>query len=281
MRDFLTLHEAAEKLGVHYMTAYRYVRLGQLTAHKEGGTWRVAQSDLELFQQGNGSESSATVSRKNVPWSERLENRLLDGDSSGAWKVVEAALTAGTSPLDVYVDIVGPALRSIGQRWEEGELTVADEHQASVLVAGIIGRLAPRFSRRGRRKGAVVVAGPAGERHSLGLTMASDALRAGGYTAIDLGSDLPAEDFEAALRRRLPLSAVCIGVLNHDALDDCRALVKAARRVLPSTVPVILGGGAIDGDAHAIRLGADRTADLRTVVEMVEAGRDTATAISV
>lgn len=281
MRQFLTLHEAAEKLGVHYMTAYRYVRLGQLTAHKEGGTWRVAQSDLELFQQGNGSESSITVSRKNVPWSDRLENRLLDGDSSGAWKVVEASLTAGTSPLGVYVDIVGPALHSIGRRWEEGELTVADEHQASVLVAGILGRLGPRFSRRGRRRGTVVVAGPAGERHSLNLTMASDALRAGGYTAVDLGSDLPAEDFATALARRLPLSAACIGVLNQDALDNCAALVKAARRVLPNQVPVILGGSAIAGDDHAIRLGADRAADLRTVVEAVEAGRDPATVVSV
>ena len=30
----LTLQEAADELGVHYMTAYRYVRLGQLQAHK-------------------------------------------------------------------------------------------------------------------------------------------------------------------------------------------------------------------------------------------------------
>jgi len=30
----LTLHEAAELLGVHYMTAYRYVRLGLLPAVK-------------------------------------------------------------------------------------------------------------------------------------------------------------------------------------------------------------------------------------------------------
>ena len=32
----LTLHEAAELLGVHYMTAYRYVRLGVLPAVKVG-----------------------------------------------------------------------------------------------------------------------------------------------------------------------------------------------------------------------------------------------------
>ncbi len=41
----MTLNEAAEHLGVHYMTAYRYVRLGKLAAaqggqHLEGGCSR-------------------------------------------------------------------------------------------------------------------------------------------------------------------------------------------------------------------------------------------------
>ena len=47
----LTLHEAAALLGVHYMTAYRYVRLGLLPAAKSGGSWRVTAADLEQFQQ--------------------------------------------------------------------------------------------------------------------------------------------------------------------------------------------------------------------------------------
>ena len=37
----VTLHEAAERLGVHYMTAYRYVRHGQLQASRTSSGWRV------------------------------------------------------------------------------------------------------------------------------------------------------------------------------------------------------------------------------------------------
>ena len=37
----LTLQEAADELGVHYMTAYRYVRLGVMEASKSGGVWQV------------------------------------------------------------------------------------------------------------------------------------------------------------------------------------------------------------------------------------------------
>ena len=46
----LTLQEAADELGVHYMTAYRYVRLGMLEATKRGRSWVVHREDLEAFR---------------------------------------------------------------------------------------------------------------------------------------------------------------------------------------------------------------------------------------
>ena len=46
----LTLPEAAEELGVHYMTVYRYVRTGRLPAKRVGGTWQIAPADLELVR---------------------------------------------------------------------------------------------------------------------------------------------------------------------------------------------------------------------------------------
>lgn len=273
MSDFLTLHEAAERLGVHYMTAYRYVRLGRLPAHKDGGTWQVAPGDLDLFQQRHANNSSEGAPHKGAPWHERFENRLLDGDQSGAWKVLEGALTAGTDPLGIYCDVIVPALVSIGRRWEEGEIGVAQEHQATALVARLIGRMGPHFTRRGRRRGTVVVVAPPGERHSLGVTMAGDILREGGYAVVDLGVDMPAEELGKALAERQDVKAVCIGVTNPEVLDKCREMIAVARRHLDRSVPVIVGGGAIDGDDHAHLLGADRSADLRTLVEAVDAGR--------
>ena len=42
----ISLQEAADALGVHYMTAYRYVRTGRLPAVKDGAEWRVDPADL-------------------------------------------------------------------------------------------------------------------------------------------------------------------------------------------------------------------------------------------
>lgn len=272
MSDFLTLREAADRLGVHYMTVYRYVRLGLLPAHKEGRTWRIASSDLDLFEQEKASGSSHPESRRSAPWFVRLENRLLAGDATGAWKVIEACLSSSFTPAEVYTDLFVPALHSIGDRWEAGEIGVEDEHMVSSMAIRLIGRMAPHFSRPGRRRGTVVVAAPPGERHGLGLAMASDVLRGSGYTVIDLGTDTPIESLERVVARSERIRAVCIGVTMDDCLDEARRMIRTARRQLSRSLPVILGGAAVDDLAHAQRLGADHLADLSSVSAAVELG---------
>ena len=40
-KRFFTLNEAAELLGVHYMTVYRLILSGELDATKVAGVWRI------------------------------------------------------------------------------------------------------------------------------------------------------------------------------------------------------------------------------------------------
>jgi len=49
MGEFLTLEEAAERLGVEYKTIYRLVRSGDLPAGKIGRIYRIRQEDLDAF----------------------------------------------------------------------------------------------------------------------------------------------------------------------------------------------------------------------------------------
>jgi excisionase family DNA binding protein len=42
----ISLREAAERLGVHYMTAYSYVRTGRLPAARDGVEWRVLRATV-------------------------------------------------------------------------------------------------------------------------------------------------------------------------------------------------------------------------------------------
>jgi len=225
-RAVIGLREAADRLGVHYMTAYRYVRTGQLTAVKEGGEWRILLEDLPTLH-----ESAKVVERDGPPRArararERLEGRLVAGDELGAWGVVEVALASGADPAEIHLGLLAPALCSIGERWAAGELSVADEHRASAVARRIVGRLGARFVRRGRKRATVIVGAPTGERHELPVCIVTDLLREARFEVIDLGADTPAASFAEVAERHRPL-AVLVGVTGDGHGPAVRATVRA------------------------------------------------------
>jgi excisionase family DNA binding protein len=257
MTATFTLHEAADELGVHYMTAYRYVRLGLLDASKVGGLWQVDQGAIDAFR--DGSAAGPVSPGSSAPWGERLEMRLVDGDARGAWGVVEAAMAAGADVRSVYVDLIGPAMVSIGSRWAAGEFDVAVEHLATGVVVKIIGRLSPRCVRRGRPRGNLLMGSPVGEFHALPTAILSDLMRLRGWDVVDLGPNTPSLSFLRAAERTPNLSAVALSITHDDhlaAATECCSAVHQER----ADVLVIVGGQAVRSDEHAHVLGADARA---------------------
>ena len=150
------------------------------------------------------------------------------GDARGAWGVIEAAQAAGADVDEVYLDLVAPAMVSIGRRWESGELDVAVEHRASVIAGRLVGRLGHRFLRRGRNRGTVVLGAPAGERHSLPLALLADLLRGAGWDVSDLGSDVPAPSFVLAAARAEQLTVVGVSISTQESTRSAEATISRA-----------------------------------------------------
>lgn len=264
--DDLTLAEAAAAAGLHYMTLYRYVRTGRLAATREGREWRVARRDLDALtspalvrpRRGGGSE---LVGR-------RLQGRMLAGDEAGAWRIVEEALASGTTPADVHLRLLVPALADIGAAWARGELRVADEHRASVVAGRLVGRLGPHLRTRGARRGTVVVGAVTGDTHALPTAIAADLLRGARYEVVDLGADVPVESFVQAATEATRLRAVVVSV---GALPDPAPLAAICAAVRAAVdAPVLVGGPASDRGV-AQRAGADAHVGLDELVEEVVA----------
>ena len=261
----LSMQEAAAVLEVHYMTVYRYVRLGMLPARKIGGTWHIAPADLK----GLRAIVASPARKRSAPWRERLEARLLAGDEPGSWKVAEAALLSGMEPGDFHCDLLIPALRSIGNRWQSGELGVEEEHLASGVAVRLIGRLGPRFARRGQTRGTVVAAMPSGEQHFLGLAILSDILRFGGYRVLNLGSDTPAPAVVSTVGKVDDLAAVAVAVVDTHHLNGASSLIRTIRHSAPG-IPVVAGGAAVTDEETSRGLGADGwTSDARQVGALI------------
>ena len=251
--DSFTLQQVADEFDVHYMTAYRWVRLGMLNATKVGRSWVVTREDLEAYKAGSQEPSD----RGTAPWDERLLNRMLAADDSGSWAVVESALTSGMSVEDVYTRMVVPALRSVGDGWEAGTIGIAEEHAASQIAFRVVAWLGPRAARRGVRRGTIALGSTATELHSLPLSIAADLFRAQRFEVVDLGANLPPAAFADRVASIDGLVAVAIGVTSPDQEAEISRTISALREV---TDTAILVGGSGARGIEAASVGADEVA---------------------
>ncbi len=239
------------------MTVYRYVRTGKLPATQDGLIWRIRVSDVNALKGRRVSASGSRSRRKTVTGtSQALEARLLAGDSAGAWWLIEGRLGGGLDPAGVVTKLLSPALRSIGARWAEGDLSVADEHRATAVAQRIIGRLGLQFGRPGRSRGTVIVAAPEGDLHTLPVAMVADLLRWRGFDVSELGANTPDDALAEVAGQADRLVAVGIASTTSGLDAEVTQSVEALRATAPGTT-ILLGGNAIRSGAHARKLGAD------------------------
>jgi MerR family transcriptional regulator, light-induced transcriptional regulator len=154
---------------------------------------------------------------------------LLVGTETGAELVVREAIDAGLEGEVIYREVLAPSMRRIGDLWEEGSVSVADEHLATQITLRVLA-LEREAVRVARRRGAVVVmlAAVEGEHHVVGLQMTANLLAQGGYDTRFLGADVPIDSLAPVVERHQPdvfaLSATMpeAGELLGLAIDEIR-----------------------------------------------------------
>jgi len=274
----LNLKEVARDLGVHYMTAYRYVRQGRLPATWVDNSWLISDVDLAAFRSRgmpaapaiSPAPSGDGTSSTDVDWASRLLGHLTSGDETAAWSVIESALAAGVDARGCYLDVLSGAMASLGTDWgTPTEDNLVDERLATATALRLVHRLGARFSRPGRRRGTVLLGAPVGERHTLPVAIAADLIRLAGFNVLELGADVPAATFVAAAQRTPRLVAVGISLTTASGIDGALDIRRRLADELPD-VAVLVGGQAVANPTVAEMFGSDGWAadggDLVTVL---------------
>ena len=153
-------------------------------------------------------------------------------------------------PVDAaFAEVFRPALVEIGELWQAGRVTVAQEHLASGAIRAALQRLVA--DQRASVRGVSVLACAPGERHEIGLLMLAVLLRADGWQVAYLGPDTPVAD-AAELAHDLAASALLFSASRTETAAALRSSLALAD--IPRHATVILGGRAFDGaaPAHAV-----------------------------
>lgn len=232
------LRTAADELGVHYQTAYRWVRTGRLDAELVGGRYLVSATDIAELDRARHAPAAPSPPRPSRldHAAERMYRALVAGDEQSAARIVGRLAEEGAPMIELISTVLVPPLREIGRAWDDGGVTVWVEHRASAIVERLLGDLAP--NPRGRRRGVVAVAALTGDRHSLPTTMAAVALRADNWHVHHLGADLPPDE----LIGFCDAHDVNVAVITVTNSATRAAAEVAASRLRAAGTPAIVGG---------------------------------------
>jgi DNA-binding transcriptional MerR regulator len=195
-----------------------------------------------------------------------LADALAQFDEPRAHAVLDSLLATATVDT-VLSSIVMPYLRELGDQWERGDASVAQEHFATAVLRGRLLGLARGW---GRALGpSVVLACAPGEQHDLGLIAFGLALRARGWRVVYLGADTPIASVADAAHASDAAFAVVCAVSPARFQEHRKELRTLARKQR-----LCLGGAGADEAALGVDaevLSNDPVAEAERLTTLLEA----------
>ena len=172
--------------------------------------------------------------------------KALDAFDESAAQAVLDRLLSDLSLITVLRDVVVPYLAELGERWQRGTASIAQEHFASNVIRGRLAGLARGWgSGHGPR---AVLACPPGEQHDMGLMIFGIVLNRNGWRIDYFGASTPVEELERSVEARRP-DLVVLAVTVPEILEPLRPELAALARRAPLA---LAGAGATPEIASAV-----------------------------
>ena len=204
----------------------------------------------------NSETQNSTVSvQENEPPSLGLVQRLVVKGSSGIVKTVQALLDEDIAPMEIINNGLIAGLNEVGEKYEKG-VYFLPQLMRSAEVSQQAFDLLERYlgGTDAMQKATLVIGTVKGDIHDIGKNMVAVMVKNHGYRVIDLGKNVPAEEFVAAVKEHqaefLGLSALMTTTMQE--IPQVIAMLKAE---CPNTKVIV--GGAVITEEFAQECGAD------------------------
>ncbi len=172
--------------------------------------------------------------------------RCLDAVNALSAETLLAVLRQATLTLSkphLLEKLISPLMEEIGNRWERGELRVANEHMASAVVRTFLVNLLDAATPDAEAP-AIVVTTPRGQTHEIGALMVAVRAASLGWRVTYLGADLPSDEIGAAALT-LKATAIALSLVHPAGRIEVVHEIHALHDALPA-VPIIVGGRSIE-----------------------------------
>ena len=203
-----------------------------------------------------------------------ISDTLVGCDMDGTLGLVKEAVEAGISAGKILDEALIPAIRRVGDLWEEGEFFLPELLLGAEIMQKSMEILEPLLtgtSEARQKLGKVVIGTVEGDIHDIGKSLVASMLGASGFEVIDLGADVPAQKFAESAREQ-NADLVCLSALLTTTMIRQRDVIQLLKEEgLRDSVKVMVGGAPVD-EKWKTEIEADGWAE--DAVKAVKAAKD-------
>jgi len=192
-----------------------------------------------------------------------LRSALLSFDEEKFMEAVKKSLETNINPLEI-INVITDALQEIGRKFEEGEIFLVHLVTAGEMVKKAVSEYIEPSLKKARMErkplGKVVIGTVAGDIHDIGKNIVATLLFSAGFEVIDLGRDVPVEEFIKAVKEHKP-DVLGLSALLTTTMPVQKEVIEALKKNgLRDKVKVIVGGAPVTAQ-WAEQIGADGYAE--------------------
>ena len=188
-----------------------------------------------------------------------LREQLLTFDVEKFMATVKNSIKEGFSPTEV-VNALTEVLKEIGRKYENGELFLVHLVSVGDMTKRVTNEVLEPLLKTGSEKrkflGRIVIGTVAGDIHDIGKTIVATMLFSAGFEVLDLGKDVPVEEF-VNKAKKTNADIVAMSALLTTTLPIQREVIEALKKSgLRNKVKVLVGGAPATAK-WAEEIGAD------------------------
>lgn len=245
----------------------RLLQLAVAAGHRVGRIATLPNDELQGLAAAPPPASSPSPHVRADFDASRLHAALLRFDSVAIDQEF-SRMAAALPPEDLVRDVLLPAVREVGKRWNHRRGGIAHEHLISSTMQHLLGSFLRVYARRDLPT-RLLFATPSGDRHELGILAGAMLAANRGLAVSYLGPDLPASEIIAAAKLA-NAHVLVLGITLRDGAAPREQSLRAIVRGLPPRVELWVCGPAATRWVRALGFRGLTLTDFDAYIEQLD-----------
>lgn len=187
---------------------------------------------------------------------ENVKSAVINGNNSQVKEYTELALSEEIDVSVIFNSLIA-GMNHIGKRFKNNEIYVPEVLMAARAMHAGLNVLKPLITEKNIAKNGTVLIGTVqGDLHDIGKNLVLMMVEGAGYDVVDLGIDVPTEQFIKAVEKYEP-KVLCMSALLTTTMPAMAEVIDTlSEKGLRDKVKVIIGGAPVN-QKYADQIGAD------------------------